>query len=102
MSNVLAGERMDREENLEGKACKRLREARMTVEEKASISEIFMVFKDAVIPLAAKMVRYKLMTSQRKGSAWWTVEVKEDIKGKRGANKKMLQRNMAEKIRVKE
>ena len=69
MSQVLAFERMDRKElkEYERKVCKRLREAKVTVEERASVSE-----------------------------AWWTNYIKEERR-----YKKMLQRNVAEEIRMR-
>ena len=53
----------------ERKVCEKLIEARMTVEEGESVSEIFNVFKDAVTTIAAEAVVYRALKNQRKGSA---------------------------------
>ena len=44
----------------------KLKEARLTVEEGESVREVFMAFKGAVTKVAAEMVRYRALRSQRK------------------------------------
>ena len=43
----------------------------------------------------------ELFYFQRKGNEWWTDETKEAIDEKWRAYKKLVQRNVAEKIRVR-
>ena len=69
---MLANEKMDKKkarDECERKAWKRLREARMTVEEGTSVSEVFEVFKDTVTTLAAEVVGYRPLMGHTKGSA---------------------------------
>ena len=62
----------------------------------------FTVFKDTVTTEAIEMVGYRALRSQRKGSAWWTDEIKMAIKRKRRVvYKKMLPRNVEKGIRVR-
>ena len=68
MSKVPASERMERkefEERYETKVCERLTEARLAVEEGVSVSEVFWVFKDAVI--AAMQVWWDGRRNKRDG-----------------------------------
>ena len=76
-------------------------EARMTVEEGESVSEVFRVFKGAVTTVAAEVIGYRAMRSQRKGITWRTDEIKETIERNRKAYKKMLQRIMEEDMKVR-
>ena len=46
------------------------------------------MFKGAVTTVTAEVVGYRALRSQRKGSAWWTDEIKETIERKRRAYKK--------------
>ena len=50
MSKVLASQKMNRKEvrEYERKACEKLTEARLTVEEEESVSEVFRMFKDGL------------------------------------------------------
>ena len=69
---------MDRKkvkEEYERKVCRKLTEARLKVEEGASISEVFRMFKDAVTAKAAEVVGYRTLRIERKGNVWWTDEI---------------------------
>ena len=47
------------------------------------------------------MVSYRPLKVLRKGNAWWTDEIEKPMEEKRRAYKKILQRNVAEEIRVR-
>ena len=55
---------------------KKLRKAKITVEEGVSVSKIFRVFKVAVIAVAPEMIEYRSLTGQRKRSAGRKSEIK--------------------------
>ena len=58
---MLASERTYRKEvreEYERKVCEKLRDARMTVDERESVSKVFRMFKDAVTMVATEVVRY--------------------------------------------
>ncbi len=38
---------------------------------------------------------------KKKGNAWWTNEIKDAVERKKGAYKKMLQRNLPEEVKAR-
>lgn len=60
---------------------------------------MFSVFKDVVMSVAAVVVGHKVLKGRGGGSAWWTNEMKEVVEEKRGAYKRVLQKNVFEEIR---
>ena len=79
----------------------RLTEARLTVGEGINVSEVFRVFIDAITTIATEVVGYRRLRGQKKGNTWWTDNIREAIEWKKKAYKKMLQRNVAEEVRVR-
>ena len=92
VSKVLASERMDRKEfkeEYERKICERLTESMLTVEDGASVSEVYLVFKDVVTPIATEAIGNRPLRVHRKGNAWYRDEIKEAIQGKRRAYRRL-------------
>jgi len=55
-----------------------------------------------LIGVTEEVAGYKVCKVGKKGSAWWTNEIKEAVEDKRRAYKKMLQRNVPEEVRERE
>ena len=70
--------------------CERLRKARTTTGDGASVNDVYSVFKGLMNAVAAEMVGYRVDRGRRKKNAWWTDEIKEAVEEKRRAYEKML------------
>ena len=99
---VLASGKLERKEvreEYERKVGVRLREASVSVREETSVNEVFSVFKEVVMSVAAEVVGHKVLKGRRGGSAWWTDEIKEAVDEKRRAYKRVLQKNVTVEVR---
>ncbi len=76
-----------------------LSRAREGMEESACVSEVFETFKRSLIQATEEVVGCKTCRRGKKGTAWWTQEIKIAVEEKRKAYKKMLQRNVTEEVR---
>ncbi len=52
-----------------------------------------------MVQATEEVVGYKTCRQGKKGTAWWTQEIKIAVEEKRKAYKKMLQRNVPEEVR---
>ncbi len=69
------------------------------MEDNVCVIEFFVTFKRSLIQATEEVVGYKTCRRGRKGTAWWTQEIKIAVEEKRKAYKKMLQRNVTEEVR---
>ncbi len=53
----------------------------------------------SLVQATGEVVGYKTCRRGKKGTAWWTQEIKITVEEKRKAYKEMLQRNMPEEVR---
>ena len=100
----LADERMDRKDvrkEYKRKVDERLREAKMMIAKEPSKNEVFGVFQEVLLGVAALVVGYRQIMDMRKEIARWTDEMCEIVKWKRRAHKTMLQRKVIAEIRVR-
>ena len=66
----------------------------------ANTEEVFQSFKAVVLSVTEGVVGTKVVkVGRKKGSAWWTEEVREAVRDKRNAYKKTLERNVPERVR---
>ncbi len=75
-----------------------LSRARVGMKENAYVNEVFETFKRSLVQATEEIVGYKTCRRGKKGTAWWTQEIKTAVEEKRKAYKKMLQRNMPEEM----
>ncbi len=54
-----------------------------------------------VMEVAHEVVGWRESGGRKKGNAWWTREIKDAVKWKKRAYKKMLQRNLPEEVKVR-
>jgi len=97
----LASERLRNSEDsqrYERKVEELLSRARVGMEENACVSEVFETFKRSLVQ-ATEVVGYKTYRRGKRGTAWWTQEIKVAVEEKRKAYKKMLQRNVPDEVR---
>ena len=65
-----------------------------------NVEEVFETMKTAVVGVTERVVGTRVVkTGKKKGNAWWTEEVRKVIEEKREAYKKMLERNVSERVR---
>ncbi len=51
--------------------------------------------------VAHEVVGWRESGGRKKGNAWWTNEIKDAVKRKKRAYKKMLQRNLPEEVKLR-
>ncbi|KAK3893161.1 hypothetical protein Pcinc_003002 [Petrolisthes cinctipes] len=76
-----------------------LGDVRMGIGEGVGVNAVYEMFKMRVLRTAAEVVGYKSQKRGKKGSAWWTEEVKDAVEDKRKAYRRTLQRNVPEEVR---
>ncbi|KAK4327054.1 hypothetical protein Pmani_002500 [Petrolisthes manimaculis] len=76
-----------------------LEDARLSMGEGVGVNDAYEMFKNIVMKTAAGVVGYKAQKRGKKGSAWWTEEMKDAVDEKRKAYRRTLQRNVSEEVR---
>ncbi|KAK3881607.1 hypothetical protein Pcinc_013953 [Petrolisthes cinctipes] len=76
-----------------------LEDARLSMGEGVGVNDMYEMFKTIVLKTTAEVVGYKSQKRGKKGSAWWSEEVKDAVKEKRKAYRRTLQRNVSEEVR---
>ena len=67
-----------------------LNRARVGMEENACVSEVSETFKMSLVQATEEVVCYKTYRRGKRGTAWWTQEIKVAVEEKRKAYKKIL------------
>lgn len=65
----------------------------MRIGQNAGVTQVFKIFIKSMIRATEEMVGYKVCGRGKKRTAWWTSNIKEEVKEKKGGYK-MLQRNV--------
>ncbi len=69
------------------------------MEDNTCLSEVFKLLKRPLVQATEEVVGYKTCKRGKKGTEWWTQEIKIAIEEKRKTYKKMLQRNVPKEVR---
>ncbi|KAK3889840.1 hypothetical protein Pcinc_006166 [Petrolisthes cinctipes] len=76
-----------------------LEDARLSMGEGVGVNDVYEVFKTIVMGTAAEVMGYKTQKKCKKGSAWWSEEVKDAVEKKRKAYRRTLQMNVSEEVK---
>jgi len=56
---------------------------RLGIGDESRVNDVFEVFKRSLIGVTEEVAGYKVCKGGKKGSAWWTSEIKEAVEDKR-------------------